>query len=149
MASIIKDRMVKKWKIKKQHLSPSAFLTMGYYTNIVNNRPICANEIIKEYIKKREIARQLSSTHELSSMNMFDSETVRINASGRKEDLGRITDCSYGIEELFGYNKEFMVGFNVKIIIPGIVRDHHDSFLNKYYEIGRENILGSTRKIIA
>ena len=69
--------------------------------------------------------------------------------SGARERIGHIISCSNSITQIFGYDKETVIGTNCTIVVPEFIKERHDSYLIKNYESGRNKILDRTRKVLA
>lgn len=50
--------------------------------------------------------------------------------------------------DLFGYEKNEMIGQNVKMLMPNPYREHHDGYIKNYQETGQAKIIGVGREVI-
>ena len=57
------------------------------------------------------------------------------------EERGKIKKLTQNICELFGYNKEDMIGYNINQFMPNIFGKHHAKFLSNFIERGKIKIL--------
>lgn len=58
-----------------------------------------------------------------------------------------IESFSPAAEEIFGYAADDVMGQNVKELVPELIRDEHDGYLEEYHRTGRSNFLGHTREV--
>jgi PAS domain S-box-containing protein len=58
---------------------------------------------------------------------------------------GIISRATFGVQILFGYHNDDLVGQNVSMLMPHSVAKHHDTFLKNYQEGGRGNLIGVRR----
>ena len=57
--------------------------------------------------------------------------------------MGRIQKVNNGTEQVFGFKKQELIGYNIKELMPKIIGRSHDRFMNEYIEIGKAHILGN------
>lgn len=62
--------------------------------------------------------------------------------------LGLIKSFNPAAERLFGYSVEEIIDQNIKILMPSPYRDEHDSYLKRYLETGKQNVIGSGREAV-
>lgn len=51
------------------------------------------------------------------------------------------------VTRLFGYQKQELVGKNIKVLMPEPDRSHHDQYMDKYQETGVGKIIGKGREV--
>ncbi len=66
-----------------------------------------------------------------------------------KKDIGTIVHSNSETRRLLGYKSKDIKGKNVKILMPKILSDNHDSFINNYFETAKAKILEVQRIVIA
>ena len=62
---------------------------------------------------------------------------------------GSILTFNPACEGLFGYEPAEVVGKNVKMLMPPIYADHHDTYLSNYRRTGDRKIIGIGREVLA
>ena len=83
-----------------------------------------------------------SNGHRLDAiMEAVDAAIVTISSDGI------IIDTNVATTRLFGYDKEDMLGSNVKMLMPEPYRSDHDQFLLNHLQTGVNKIIGSGRKV--
>lgn len=65
------------------------------------------------------------------------------------DEAGVISSFSAAAERLFGYTEAYMLGRNVRILMPGPDQQRHDSYLSNYLLTGIRNVIGSVRSTTA
>lgn len=61
---------------------------------------------------------------------------------------GIIESFNTAAESIFGYRKQDVINQNVKILMPEPFHSNHDSYLQKYLETGKKNIIGFNREVL-
>jgi PAS domain S-box-containing protein len=119
----------------------------GYYLSEIKNDQGEGNE----YVEKGRCINM--SKNEDENMNdfelMFAEDTAIIVMSGNKEIQGKISKTNSGITKLFGYNTFEVYGHDVNILMPPIIGQKHQFFLEKYFLTGKERILNSETHLFA
>lgn len=75
----------------------------------------------------------------------YSEDATLITIGGTRENLGRIISANIGAEKLFGHKKEELFMSNIKRLMPGVIGDKHDTFLNNFLETSRMTILYKER----
>lgn len=58
-----------------------------------------------------------------------------------KNDIGRIVHSNYETRNLLGYKSKDIKGKNVRLLMPKILSENHDTFINNYFETAKAKIL--------
>jgi PAS domain S-box-containing protein len=58
-----------------------------------------------------------------------------------------IESFSPAAEGIFGYTADEVIGQNVKMLVPEIIRDELDGYLEEYHRTGKSDFLGHTREV--
>lgn len=78
----------------------------------------------------------------LAILNTAVDGIIVINGSGI------IQTVNPGTTRLFGYEKDELIGQNVKILMPDPYREEHDRYLENYHRSGQAKIIGIGREVI-
>ncbi|GGW61535.1 EAL domain-containing protein [Alishewanella tabrizica] len=62
-------------------------------------------------------------------------------------EQGSITSFNRAAEQLFGYQKQEIIGQNVKCLMPSPYRESHDGYLTNYTQGGKVQIIGIGRDV--
>jgi len=62
---------------------------------------------------------------------------------------GQIKSFNQSAVRIFGYQKEEVIGKNVKMLMPNPYQDEHDKYLTNYQETSHKKIIGIGREILA
>lgn len=65
------------------------------------------------------------------------------------DTLGKIVKFNTSAEKMFGYSRYEAQGNNIKMLIPSPFAERHDSYLAKYNQSGRKNVIGTVREVKA
>jgi len=60
---------------------------------------------------------------------------------------GAIQSVNAAAEKMFGYAAAEMIGQDVKMLMPALYREQHDSYLARYLQTGEKHIIGSGREV--
>lgn len=63
------------------------------------------------------------------------------------DDRGIIQTVNPAVEKIFGYNRNELIGENIKKLMPTPHREAHDRYLSNYAESGQKNIIGFGREL--
>ena len=109
---------------------------------------------IEEGGKYLEQAEQFNGEESFTEHNDFEQQlysdsTAIIIISGRKEEKGRIIKVSSGISKLMDYNSKEIIGHEINILMPTIIGDKHNSFLDEYFRVGKERFINKDHTTFA
>ena len=74
---------------------------------------------------------------------IYSNEFAVLHVSISKGQLGTIMGANSGVEMLFGYPPEFIVGKNINLLIPEPIATYHDEILTTYFRDSRRYTIGS------
>ncbi len=63
--------------------------------------------------------------------------------------FGVIQTANQACQKIFGYEKQEMIGQNIKMLMPKDIADKHDKYLSDYQETGIRNVIGVGRELVA
>lgn len=72
--------------------------------------------------------------------NMLEA-LITINQQGIMES------CNASAENIFGYNRDELIGQNVSMLMPTPHREHHDEYIQNYLTTGKAKIIGIGREV--
>ena len=78
--------------------------------------------------------------------SIFDNAIQAIILIDRQ---GIIRDANPASEEIFGYNREQLLGQNVSLLMPEPYRDEHDGYIERFLTTGEAKVIGAGRELIA
>ncbi|EKE87561.1 PAS domain S-box protein [Idiomarina xiamenensis] len=84
--------------------------------------------------------REQASYTEAILDNMLDG-IITIN------QRGIMVTANQSVEQLFGYQREQLIGNNVKMLMPSPHQEHHDEYLSNYQQTGIARIIGIGREV--
>jgi PAS domain S-box-containing protein len=96
-------------------------------------------------IREQKRAEQALRDSEARMKAIFDSAVdgiVTINERGIVESINP------AMQSIFGYEREELVGQNVKILMPGSYRREHDQYLRNYRHTNQRKIIGIGREVV-
>lgn len=64
------------------------------------------------------------------------------------DGMGTIQTINRAAEQLFGYNREEMIGQNVSMLMPSPYREEHNDYIQRFLRTGERRILNSVRELI-
>ncbi|MCG8493302.1 MAG: PAS domain S-box protein [Sneathiellales bacterium] len=97
----------------------------------------------KPHVKAGNTREGHQAVSELAAL--FDTAVDSIIYIDPKGDIRRFNKAAEGV---FGYQKEEVLGKNVKLLMPDHYADQHDKFLSDYQLTGQKKIIGIGRTVI-
>jgi two-component system, LuxR family, sensor kinase FixL len=82
--------------------------------------------------------------NEALAQSILDSSADAIITVNKKGDILSFNKTG---AKMFGYEKEELIGKNVKILMPLPYRDDHDNYMKRYLETGSAQIIGKGREL--
>jgi len=71
-------------------------------------------------------------TTQMTDISNFASDgSPCVFMSGKKNSLGEITNCNMALCKTFGYSKKELVGRKMNSLMPKIIGEHHDKFVQR------------------
>ena len=64
------------------------------------------------------------------------------------DDRGNIESVNPSTVRMFGYEREELIGQNIKILMPEPDRGNHDKYISNYHATGKGKIIGKGREVI-
>ena len=127
----------------------------GMFLLKIINSDFDATEILKRiqliYELKTAKKSATNGTQTYTEHQIYGENTaagiVLIQANDRQ--IGKIIHINDEVEYLLGYNKNTLLGVNVSILLPQIFRPHHERFIHRYMDSGKERVLHKRRKNFA
>ncbi len=89
-------------------------------------------------------AQVLERTHELEAMH-----DAVVNAILTFDTRGAILSVNAAATTLLGYNRDEMIGQNVKMLMPEQYAREHDGYIGAYVTTGTKKIIGIGREVSA
>ena len=122
----------------------------SFLGDVMNNE----NEAFEIMAKVRAYLESSNNMHKLNYMNEdkffgYNTGTVIITITVTPRDIGSITNASFETMRLLGYRHKELKGKNVRTLMPKILQDNHDSFLQNYFETAKAKILEVQRIVLA
>ena len=63
------------------------------------------------------------------------------------DDVGNIVDINPVTIDLFGYDRQELIGENLSVLMPEEISREHDGYLDAFSKTGKKNIIGQGRKL--
>lgn len=79
----------------------------------------------------------------------YNTKTVLITMTVTPSDIGNVVNANFETKTLLGYKNKELKGKNVRILMPKILSDNHDSFIQNYFETAKAKILEVRRIVLA
>ncbi|CDW76577.1 pas domain s-box family protein [Stylonychia lemnae] len=129
----------------------------AYFLSDVMNNEEEASEInskVKSFMSNQSNLQnrvQEQSNNEADENKFFgyNTKTVLITMTVTPKDIGNIVNANFETKELLGYKNKEIKGKNVRILMPKILSDNHDSFIQNYFETAKAKIIEVKRIVIA
>jgi len=127
-------------KIKKLYKSDSrsVMLYMQFVKEVLNDKEayeVWGNELLDANKKAGDFAMNIDWTNtnlsESGSKFGVEDENGCLMISGKLNSLGKIIGANAGIGKLFGYQKVYLIGKHVEILIPPAFRESHKQIYEK------------------
>lgn len=103
---------------------------------VVSGRSIGYTAFIRDITAERTSREMINQTLEQA-----------LDAVVTIDENNRIIFANSSAEKLWGYQREEMLGENVKMLVPHDIRDRHDSMVNANRQTGVDKIVGTTREV--
>ena len=105
-------------------------------SRVKTSEGITYTAFVKDITKEREAKEIVNKTLEQA-----------IDAVVTIDRKNRVTFFNKAAEELWGYNRDEVVGQNVKMLVPMDIQGNHDSFVNSNRSSGVDKIVGTSRDV--
>ena len=56
---------------------------------------------------------------------------------------------SSGVKQLFGYRVDLLIGRKINFLMPGIIAQKHDQYLQRYIQEGNSDVINRNRNMYA
>ncbi len=63
------------------------------------------------------------------------------------DEQNNVTFFNRSAEQLWGYNRDEVLGQNVKLLVPHMIRANHDGYVNANRRTGHDKIVGTSREV--
>jgi PAS domain S-box-containing protein len=106
-------------------------------------RPL-VNQIMSEQVEATERIRQNAerrTTQFNAILDAFTSATITI------DKVGIVQSFNKGAENIFGYSRSEIMGNNISCLMPAAIAVQHDSYLQRYFDTQKTNIIGKRREV--
>lgn len=91
---------------------------------------------VKDITKEREVREVINQTLEQA-----------LDAVVTIDENNLVTFFNHAAEKLWGYDREEVIGNNVKMLVPQIYQSNHDEFVNSNRRTGEDKIVGTSREV--
>lgn len=105
-------------------------------SKVVTPEGICYTAFLKDVTQMRAARRQIEQTLEQA----LDA-VVEIDANNT------VTFFNAAAERLWGYARAEVIGQNVRMLVPPVMRSDHDNMVNRNRTTGRNRIVGTSREV--
>ncbi len=116
--------------------NPKDLIAYSEYLNQVWNDKESASQI-SERAKDSAYSNKYATiftTHMQDITNFSTDGSSCVFMSGDKRSIGRIKNCNLAFCKLFGYFKKEIIGANIKSLMPELIAEHHDKFIQRNLE---------------
>ncbi len=119
---------------------------MGLITDITE-REIIAQELTRLTARQDLLIKERTQTIENREQKLRAIIHANIDAIITINSQGSITSVNPAAENMFGYNRNQMIGQNVNMLMPQPYAHQHDQYLTKYLHGGKPGIIGKRREL--
>jgi len=140
--------------MKMLSLYPNHLLLLKIYafflSDVMNNE----QEAMEYYAKAKGYIRNYHNSAIKNSKDEdkyfgYNSKTAIIAITVTQKDIGRIINANFETKALLGYQNSEIKGGNVRVLMPKILADNHDTFIKNYFETAKAKILEQQRIVFA
>lgn len=115
--------------------------------------------ITGKYDRQLDCSNRSKNIHDLALGSMFRKRLSKsnniyqqvlaqaIDAVVSIDENNLITFFNQASEKLWGYDKQEVLGKNVKMLVPNAIRSDHDHYVNSNRETGKDKIVGTSREV--
>jgi len=148
------EEALKELKIKKQlrdKILAIVATTKNDVLGIKNEKNMALGKNLKEdqLIPDKESngkGKKSSSNTDIDFLQVMEGSVLSIVMINKK---GTIQYFNESAEKLWGYDRQEVIGENVKMLTPPEIRKEHDGYLHNYNETGKRHVMGSSRDVKA
>ncbi|MCV3274355.1 PAS domain S-box protein [Roseobacter sinensis] len=103
---------------------------------ISDGRPAIYTAFMKDVTEEKAARELMTATLEqtIDAVVMLDQDN-------------HVTFFNEAAERLWGYNRDEVIGQNVKMLVPPEMRVHHDSWVDRHRHGGEDKIVGTSREV--
>jgi len=101
---------------------------------------------MRESVQFYQKTLKIEADHQAQAKVIMDNVLDAIITIDAK---GLITSVNPATEKIFGYQSNELIGQNISLLISGPDGSHHDSYLRRYLETGKGEIIGKGREVLA
>lgn len=125
-----------------------ALTLYGEYLKEIRNHEHLGTALIEKSFNNMA-AKKAMDEYAASSDILFSDDTTILHVSGNKESIGKILNSSQGLQKVFGYSKNEVVGHSINILMPAIFAKPHTEFMERFFKTGRQIIFYMERQLFA
>ncbi len=96
----------------------------------------CYTAFVRDITEERQFRTLMESTLEQA-----------VDAVVTIDEENRVTFFNAAAERLWGYERQEVLGENVKMLVPQAFRDRHDGYVQHNRDTGEDRIVGKTREV--
>lgn len=117
---------------------------LGLNENMASTKSNSSTEV-----KENGKAASKSASQDYSSVDFLQVMEGSILSIVMIDQRGTIEYFNNAAEKLWGYQRDEVIGQNVKILTPDDIRPQHDGYLSAYNKTGKKNVMGGAREVHA